>query len=85
MTTWDPFDERACRVCGCTETNACVSKRHGACWWVEEDLCSHCDMRTAGRWGVLLLVGVLVAIALIAGAFWLGVHHAWHQLASGAP
>jgi protein gp37 len=29
---------RACRVCGCTENNAC----EGGCWWVEDDLCSSC-------------------------------------------
>jgi protein gp37 len=29
---------RACRVCGCTENNACDE----GCWWVEEDLCSSC-------------------------------------------
>ncbi|WP_285905134.1 phage Gp37/Gp68 family protein [Pseudodesulfovibrio pelocollis] len=29
---------RACRVCGCTEHNACDER----CWWVEEDLCSSC-------------------------------------------
>lgn len=28
----------ACRICGCTETNACP----GGCWWVEPDLCSAC-------------------------------------------
>lgn len=27
-----------CRVCGCTELNACP----GGCSWVEEDLCSRC-------------------------------------------
>jgi hypothetical protein len=30
--------ERACRVCGCTQGNAC----RGGCWWVEFDLCSAC-------------------------------------------
>ena len=30
--------ERECRVCGCTEDNAC----EGGCSWVEEDLCSKC-------------------------------------------
>lgn len=30
-----------CRVCGCTQYNACVSE-YGACWWVEDDLCSAC-------------------------------------------
>ena len=29
---------RSCRVCGCTENNACDE----GCWWVEEDLCSSC-------------------------------------------
>ena len=27
-----------CRVCGCTETDACA----GGCRWVEDDLCSVC-------------------------------------------
>jgi len=36
------FDEVACRVCGCTENRACFHPDHGACWWVEYDLCSHC-------------------------------------------
>lgn len=27
-----------CRVCGCTEDNACL----GGCYWVEPDLCSAC-------------------------------------------
>ena len=33
-----------CRICGCTENNACMSADHGSCWWMskEEDLCSHC-------------------------------------------
>jgi hypothetical protein len=31
---WEP----QCRVCGCTELDACP----GGCSWVEEDLCSRC-------------------------------------------
>lgn len=37
-----PFEtepERACRVCGCTETTPC----EGGCAWVEPDLCSACS------------------------------------------
>lgn len=35
--------EPACRVCGCTETTACsTNDGHGACRWVEDDLCSAC-------------------------------------------
>lgn len=30
--------ERKCRVCGCTEDDACA----GPCYWVELDLCSAC-------------------------------------------
>lgn len=33
---------RRCRICGCTQDHACVDPDHGACWWVEPDLCSHC-------------------------------------------
>ncbi len=32
-----------CRVCGCTEDNACVNEETGeTCYWVEDDLCSEC-------------------------------------------
>ncbi len=30
--------QRRCRVCGCTDDNACL----GGCYWVEDDLCSEC-------------------------------------------
>ncbi len=34
---------RACRVCGCTEHNACLDElTGGGCYWVEPDLCSEC-------------------------------------------
>jgi hypothetical protein len=32
---------RACRTCGCTDNNACMTD-DGPCWWVEPDLCSAC-------------------------------------------
>ncbi len=31
-------NEAVCRVCGCTQYNAC----DGGCYWVEPDLCSKC-------------------------------------------
>ncbi|MCD7947526.1 MAG: hypothetical protein LUG13_04405 [Oscillospiraceae bacterium] len=31
-------ETKRCRVCGCTEHNAC----DGGCAWVEDDLCSRC-------------------------------------------
>ena len=51
------FDERKCRICGCTDDNACP----GGCYWVEEDLCSACTdfvdhqiVMTEGPYDVLL-------------------------------
>ena len=34
------FDEdtRECRICGCTQYNACED----GCYWVTDDLCSQC-------------------------------------------
>lgn len=34
-----------CRACGCTDDDACVDAELGPCWWVEDDLCSHCALR----------------------------------------
>lgn len=34
--------EPTCRVCGCTEDNACQDDDAGPCWWIEPGLCSHC-------------------------------------------
>ena len=31
-------DGPSCRVCGCTDDNACT----GGCWWVDDGLCSSC-------------------------------------------
>jgi ParB/RepB/Spo0J family partition protein len=35
---WEDEEERACRVCGCTDDYACDE----GCEWVEDDLCSQC-------------------------------------------
>ncbi len=45
--------ERTCRICGCTDLNACP----GLCYWVEDDLCSACAPpgtrgKTAGSTGI---------------------------------
>ncbi|HEV7345744.1 MAG TPA: hypothetical protein VGN60_08970 [Devosia sp.] len=45
----DGADERRCRVCGCTQNNACWADPVGACWWAEPDLCSHCQPTTNAR------------------------------------
>ena len=41
----DPAPEGAqtCRECGCWQLDACWDDDRGPCWWVEEDLCSHCE------------------------------------------
>lgn len=31
-----------CSKCGCSDDDACVHPEHGHCWWVAENLCSHC-------------------------------------------
>lgn len=36
-------DEQTCRVCACTERNACYDEQAGPCHWVEADLCSQCQ------------------------------------------
>lgn len=36
---------RRCRVCGCTDTQACA----GGCWWVGRDLCSACQLAPPAR------------------------------------
>jgi len=38
-------EARRCRVCGCSNAVAC----EGGCEWVEENLCSKCDLRGRGR------------------------------------
>ena len=37
--------EQICRVCGCTQDNAC----EGGCSWEEPDLCSSCAAKSAGK------------------------------------
>ncbi len=38
----------SCRVCGCTDDNACVDLWSNPCWWVEGDLCSECEQPDPG-------------------------------------
>lgn len=49
----DNKQERKCRVCGCTEQNAC----EGGCSWVEEDLCSSCKEKDKKKPGLYLKDG----------------------------
>ena len=31
-----------CKKCGCADLDACVNAAGSSCWWVQDDLCSHC-------------------------------------------
>lgn len=35
-----------CTGCGCTEDNACGTKLGGACFWVDENFCSACALKS---------------------------------------
>lgn len=35
---------RCCRICGCTQEQACLEEDGFGCAWVEPDLCSACDV-----------------------------------------
>lgn len=35
-------DETACRICGCTDDEACVDLDGQPCTWVDDGLCSAC-------------------------------------------
>ncbi len=34
----------SCKICGCTDTDACFHPEFGTCWWMDEEhtICSHC-------------------------------------------
>lgn len=70
---------RACRRCGCTDDQACFDNDLGACFWVEEDLCSHCLIhRSVNR---AAFVGAFVGAVAGSAATWalmlLGVYRVW--------
>lgn len=41
-------DVRTCRVCQCTDDEGCAVVP--GCWWVEDDLCSACQLKTPDEW-----------------------------------
>ncbi len=36
---------QVCKVCGCSEYDACYHPLLENCWWMEPDLCSHCVLK----------------------------------------
>lgn len=51
--------EQKCRVCGCTEMQACP----GGCYWVTPDLCSACQVDERDANAVVACSGGLLRIA----------------------
>lgn len=47
--------ELTCRLCGCTENDACYDEERGPCSWVKASLCNHCTDSIA-------IVGALVDV-----------------------
>ena len=40
------LESGVCRVCGCTNDNACCHPEWGSCWWLDDEqtICSHCGI-----------------------------------------
>lgn len=38
---------RLCRICACSDLDACIDGRGGGCAWAEHDLCTACDATAA--------------------------------------
>lgn len=62
-----------CRICGCTEHDACTHPVYGSCWWVDEKetLCSHCasdkiknDFATKGPSKIRKITSIMTTIEI---------------------
>lgn len=42
-----------CRVCACSEHDACKVPPFGACWWLTNDLCTSCDIAAVLKTGAV--------------------------------
>ncbi|TGW16874.1 helix-turn-helix domain-containing protein [Stenotrophomonas maltophilia] len=51
------FTERRCRICGCTELQAC----RGGCSWIDKDLCSSCGEAASHTAPVIMGQRLLIA------------------------
>lgn len=51
------FTERHCRICGCTELQAC----RGGCSWIDKDLCSSCGEAASHTAPVVMGQRLLIA------------------------
>lgn len=64
---------RTCRICGCTDHNACYNPKVGVCFWVSEDECSHCHAMGVenAQFAKALFAAVVICLAVgfVAGWF----------------
>jgi hypothetical protein len=55
-----------------------MDSKLGPCWWVEDDLCSHCQVRGYHRRTMIRLVASYVIMGLVmffAGEAYWSLHH----------
>lgn len=49
IITYETIQVQRCNKCGCWQNQACMHDKLGPCWWVKDDLCSHCQLEKAGK------------------------------------
>jgi hypothetical protein len=59
----DQLQDRTCRVCGCTDDDCrqCINKTGEPCSWIENDLCSACEIEGKIITALQRLRGVLLS------------------------
>lgn len=55
---------RSCRVCGCTEFDACIDRNGVPCHWIEWNLCSRCATTSRSPVRVLIVAALLIVLQL---------------------
>ncbi|GAB3884433.1 hypothetical protein [Terrabacter terrigena] len=75
------FDERRCRVCGCTDDQACPGAGTMPCHWIAWDLCSACQPAVIGPKGVRFPLTVQRYPADVGGLLGLAVARAFRESA----
>lgn len=61
---WDEPGGDACRACGCTEANACVTEA-GPCGWAEAGLCTACITVAARIFGAPAIRFLLTSTGVV--------------------
>lgn len=74
------MNQRTCKLCGCTEDNACITDE-GPCSWVLNNICSACvielteDQHNQGPFSILILKDCRHCNNLTEQEFWYGVRY----------